>query len=255
MANFLLWNVQRKPLDTLVLRLAEDHQIDGLFLVEYSEHSRLPEELKRLELVQIPSQDRFGVFVKRTFTMDRLTPITATERVDYWWCIFPTKTDILLVLVHGQDRRHFDDSTRGMLFQQTTEAVRYFEEQLGHRRTIVLGDFNSNPFEPSIASANGLHALGVRTIRGQFERTVVTDPHGFFYNPMWRHFGRGMDSASATYYYHGYHAHELMWHMLDQVVLRPEAIDRFREDKLRILTMAGEVNLATEVGHPNRALA
>ncbi len=36
MAAFLLWNVKKKPLDTLVQNLVQQHQIDVVLLVEYA---------------------------------------------------------------------------------------------------------------------------------------------------------------------------------------------------------------------------
>jgi hypothetical protein len=122
---------------------------------------------------------------------------------------------------------------------------------MGHKRTAIVGDFNANPFEPAIAAAHGLHALGTRQVRGRADRTVGGAAVDFFYNPMWRCFGQAGDAASATHYYQGYNAHKLLWHMLDQVVIRPEALDFFPESELRILRVAGECSLVDRHGLPD----
>jgi endonuclease/exonuclease/phosphatase family metal-dependent hydrolase len=129
--------------------------------------------------------------------------------------------------------------------------VRHLEAQLGHRRTVVLGDFNANPFEPAITSTGGLHALGIRHVRGRVDRTVGGEPFDFFYNPTWRAYGYGPDAGGATHYFGGYNTHELFWHMLDQVVVRPEALDAHPDHQVRVLTTAGTIRLTTADGLPD----
>jgi hypothetical protein len=53
----------------------------------------------------------------------------------------------------------------------------------------------------------------------------------------------------------GRNARELGWHMLDQVVLRPEEAVRFPEDQLRIVTQVGGLSLLDVAGFPDRQAA
>jgi hypothetical protein len=68
---------------------------------------------------------------------------------------------------------------------------------------------------------------------------------------MWRVFGHGQDAATATHHHAGYGAFEHVWHMLDQVVVRPEALDAFPEHEVRIVTAARGVPLVTAHGVPD----
>lgn len=256
MAKFLLWNVQRKPLESLVLTLVGQHAIDVVLLVEYAADSSLLEEwFGRLGYVKTPSQTRFGVFARATISFNRLPISALTSRVDYFEVTFPSRAVGLIALLHNFDRRNSDEDTRAALFQDVVANLKLEEGRLGTRSTIVLGDFNANPFERSVVGVGGLHAIGVRSVRERTSRKVAGLDRDFFYNPMWRLYGHGADAGSASFHLEGYNAYELIWHMLDQVVIRPESVAWFPEDRLQIVSHVGRQPLTRESGIPNKDFA
>ncbi|MBX9625463.1 MAG: hypothetical protein K2X82_16775 [Gemmataceae bacterium] len=259
MPTVLFWNVQRKPLDGLVVALAAEHRPDLLVLVEYPNSSLLP-GLLALEGLDLVSGERFGVFARRGLTLLREPYPNPTKRVQFWRASRPGAEDWLVVIIHGPDRRNAQqDQTRELFFRQVADHARYLERVSGHRRTVILGDFNASPFEASVVGANGFHALGVRRVRGEFDRRVRNSGRfDFFYNPMWRMYGRDSagDAAAATYHYRdGDEVAEPFWHMLDQVLIRPEVADRLPPDQLRILAAAGVTPLVDVGGRPDDAAA
>ncbi len=259
MAAFLLWNVQKKPLDGLVQSLVRLHTIDVVFLVEYAFGvSQLPGLLQADGLTKRSSSNRFGVFVRSTHKFRRLR-YRLGQRAGMWKWVPPSGQEGLIVLLHGLDRRNYDDSTRRVFFRRVADAVRRREEVRNHRHTIIAGDFNAQPFESAMAASDGLHAIGVRTVENRTSRQVreggrATD---FFYNPMWRAFGQQapLEAGLATHYWIGNRGHELIWHMLDQVVLRPNEAGRFPEDQLRILIEIGGIKLLDTAGIPDSQTA
>lgn len=163
------------------------------------------------------------------------------------------------MLVHGLDRRNYDDGTRRVFFRRIAGAVRRYESQKRHRQTVIAGDFNADPFESAVAGWDGLHAIGLQAIRGTSGRTVRggagrTD---FFYNPMWRVYGHAhhLHAGAATHFWTGGGTYELGWHMLDQVVLRPGEASRFPESELRIVTEIGGFSLLDPHGLPDARAA
>jgi hypothetical protein len=179
----------------------------------------------------------------------------ATDRVELWQVAPTGEDDWLFALVHAPDRRNATDDTRRLLFSRLKETIRVLELRLGHRRTVVLGDLNANPHDPSVLSADGFHAIGVKSVRGQTDRAIRSAGRAdFFYNPMWRLYGSDPtgDAGAGSYYYHdGYDANEPFWHMLDQVLIRPEHADRLPPDGLRILTTTGPTTLIDAHGRPD----
>lgn len=259
MAAFLLWNVHRKPLDGLVQNLVRQLQIDVVLLIEYAfEKSQLPGLLLQDGLVKRPSSKRFGVFIRMNH---RLTPLRyhLGNRVGMWKWIPPSGQEGLVVLLHGLDRRNYDDSTRRVFFRRVADAVRRREEARHHRRTIVAGDFNAQPFESAIADSDGLHAIGIQAVRASTQRKIrgAGAAAEFFYNPMWRAYGhqKHPEAGAGTHYWIGSWAHELGWFMLDQVVLRPGEAARFPEDRVRIVTQVGNISLLDAQGLPDSQTA
>lgn len=259
MAAFLLWNVQKKPLDNLVQNLVRQHNIDIVLLVEYAlGKSQLPLLLPKDGLIRRSSSPKFGVFVRNTHRL-RVLRYGLGKRANLWRWVPPSGRPGTLVLLHGFDRRNYDDSTRRAFFRRVREAVQRREESAGHQRTVIAGDFNAQPFDSAMASADGLHAIGVRAVNMNVSRRVsgAAAAVKFFYNPMWRAYGQlpQSEAGSATHYWLGRWAHELGWHMLDQVVLRPGEAFRFPEDQIKIVTQVGAVPLVTPEGLPDSQTA
>ncbi len=65
--------------------------------------------------------------------------------------------------------------------------------------TIVIGDFNMNPFESGLVDASGFHAVMDRTTVWQESRIVKGQEYPFFYNPMWNYLGDISDFTPGTY--------------------------------------------------------
>lgn len=259
MSAFLLWNVDQKPLDGIVQSLVREHQIDIVLLVEYAfGNSHLPQLLMRDGLFKRGSTKGFGVFARVNHRLQRLR-FQSGRRVGMWSLTPPSGREGILVLVHGLDRRNYDDSTRRFFFRTIADAIRKREKARNHCRSLIAGDLNAHPFESAIVDSDGLHAIGVQSIGADLTRSVgrAGITKDFFYNPMWRMYGHGshLDAGAATFHWMRRGAYELGWHMLDQVVIRPGECARFPEDQLQIVTQVGAISLLGTDGHPDAATA
>lgn len=141
------------------------------------------------------------------------------------------------------------------LFRRLAKRLAWFEDSLGHQNTVVIGDLNSNPYDPGVISTEGLHAVQSRRIAARGSRLVAGERFTFFYNPMWSHFGDTGASPPGTYYYDNSSTSELFWYMLDQVLIRPTLLPLFRNDSLEIITSIGETSLLTKDGRPDARAA
>ena len=85
MANFLLWNVQRKPRADLLARLVPDHALDGLLLVENAdEGGEVRAALVAVGLQPVECDPRFGVFVRPPLAAGRLDTVDPTGRAEFF---------------------------------------------------------------------------------------------------------------------------------------------------------------------------
>jgi hypothetical protein len=103
----------------------------------------------------------------------------------------PGKADILLAAVHLPSRVNWDVN------DQTLNAARLVSDTLQqenlhqHRRTLIVGDLNMNPFDAGVAGAGALHGVMTRDLAQREQREVRGLAFSFFYNPMWGYSGIG----------------------------------------------------------------
>jgi exonuclease III len=261
--NFGLWNIDslrdadEREFPRLVAEFAHEHSLDVVCLVESSTiaYDRLLSSFPDTsEYFAIPCSERFKILTR--FNPRFMTPLespVANDRFQMWHVELPLQESILLVVVHGLDKGTSSIGRQELFFQQVREALTFHEAKVGHDRTVVMGDLNANPFESPIGSTSGMNAVMTRAIAKGGERVVLNRSYSFFYNPMWNLFGDDpTDDAPGTYYYRGPDPHELYWHMLDQVLVRPSLIDRFDIGSLGIVKTIGTDRLHRNTGIPNR---
>src|SRR5579863_3897162 len=158
MANFGFWNVNslrdleldRREMPRLAAELAFERSLDVLFLIECAipVESLMAAFRGRANYYPIPCGERFKVFA--TFNprfMQLLELPVPDDRFDIWHLTLPLQQDVLLSVVHGPDKRNNSPEKQGLFLQQVVEALSHFENKIGHDRSIVLGDFNANPFD------------------------------------------------------------------------------------------------------------
>jgi hypothetical protein len=185
-------------------------------------------------------------FIQKKFDSTRLT----IRRL-----LLPGSEEILLAAVHQPSKLYWSDQSQGFECAELASTICDIEEEVGHRRTVLVGDFNMNPFEGGIVAANGLNAVMSRNVAARDSRTVQGRDYPFFYNPMWGHFGDAVDGPSGTFYHGSSEQVVYFWNMFDQVLIRPELLSIFRNEGLKILRDSGERSFLTATGLPDVSVA
>jgi endonuclease/exonuclease/phosphatase family metal-dependent hydrolase len=156
------------------------------------------------------------------------------------------------VATDGPSKLYWSDDDQFAECIELAKFIRQIEKDLGHSRTILVGDFNMNPFEKGMIVSNGLHAMMSKRIARREARTVKGVRYPFFYNPMWSLFGDIPTALPGTYFYNrSGRPLNYFWNMFDQVMLRPSLLDAFKDDYLRILESVGDVSLLSTHGTPD----
>lgn len=255
MITFLFWNLNRKPLQDLVADLVEIHNVDVLILAECQiETPIMLESLNSMTgpkfhltdsqcdsikiYARLPSESTMKQFDSRRMTIRRL--------------LLPGCEEILLAAAHLPSKLHWRDASQNAECIGLAFNIREIENEVGHRRTIMVGDLNINPFEHGIVAANGLNAVMSRAIALRMTRVVQNQEFPFFYNPMWGYFGDVGEGPSGTFYRSDSEHVAYFWHMFDQVLIRPELLSIFKSEHLKILDRCANRSLLTDGGLPNR---
>lgn len=144
---------------------------------------------------------------------------------------------LAIVAVHWPSRLHESArEARGDLAHELRDLVDKLREKLP---TIVMGDFNDEPFDLSIAT-------GLKASR---DRALVAADRAPLYNPFWRLLGerQHLEQASSvhrgagTYFYRG-GSKTTDWYTFDQIMFSRHTLVgelgwRLREERVHIVTL------------------
>jgi endonuclease/exonuclease/phosphatase (EEP) superfamily protein YafD len=163
--------------------------------------------------------------------------------------------DFLIVGVHLASKLHLSDNEQASLINRLGSRIAEAECRVGHSRTIVIGDFNMNPFEHGVVGSEGLHATMSKVVATRGTRTVLGEDRRFFYNPMWSFLGDMSGGPPGTFFFRASGPIAYFWHMFDQVLLRPEMAEGLGRDDILIVTSAGARTLLNQRGRPDETIS
>lgn len=166
-------------------------------------------------------------------------------------------TEILLAVAHLRSKMHGNDGVNQSLqVTHFADSILRLEKRYGHRRTIVVGDLNMNPFESGMVAARCLHGVPTKEIARKRSRIVENREYPFFYNPMWSCFGDQSPGPPGTYYDARANHAVCFWNMFDQVLVRPDLIDHFEGptiheqiEKVNLIRPSGNLNIGDGSDH------
>jgi hypothetical protein len=254
MLTFLFWNVGQKAISQLIAAAALSVEADCVVLCECSLNPS--EVIESLNQRGPEYRYAFGECEHVTFFTKFeprfLVPTFENPRISIRRLNLPARKEILIAAAHLPSRLYFSEASLAQECYVLARFIENEEEIVGHKRTVLVGDLNVNPFDSGVVGAGGLHAVSSRTIAHKGSRVVQKRQHHFFYNPMWSHFGDREDGPPGTHYYDRAESVNYFWNMYDQVLLRPELLDGFSSGSLRILTNAGASTLVDLSGHPDK---
>ncbi len=252
MATFLFWNMGKKALAEPLFRLVTKHEVDILMLAECAlSPGVILEELNRertryfFPKTVAPSRGKIRVFTR--FDGDLLEHVD--NHTGFRWTIrqlfLPGADSVLVVAVHLNSKMAYNDHSQTSECRDLAEHIRRVETLVGHNRTLIVGDFNLNPFEMGMLDAKSLNAESTQLKAQVGSRSIANVAYPFFYNPMWNFFGDATRGPAGTYHYSSSQPVRMAWNMFDQVLLRPELLPFFRIEELEILTSDGQDSFLT----------
>jgi hypothetical protein len=258
MLTFLFWNLNKKPLHAVVCRLATRYDVDVLMLAECIIGAQ--ELLGKLNPRRKPRYSLLGdrsknIALYTRFPRQFVHPVPlqgqGSKRALVCRVSLPSRLEILLAVVHFPSKLHQSRPSQIVQAIEFSKVIQEVEKQVGHARTVLVGDLNMNPFEDGVVTAAGLHAVMTREVALRRSRTVNSQEYPFFYNPMWGLFGDATRGPPGTYYYSASEHLAYFWNIFDQVLLRPDLLPYFRNAELEVLSTDGKVSFLSRNGLPD----
>lgn len=165
----------------------------------------------------------------------------------------PSKITFNLVSVHFHSKMSWTEVSQTLECANLSNNITKIENSSKCYDTILLGDFNMNPFDAGIVAANGINAIpdldyAFNNTKG---REIDGTKYKFFYNPMWNFFG-DFKGSLGTHYYRvpGHVSHE--WNIFDQVIIRPSLKKYLAKDFVNIITNIAGDSLTSSFNRPDK---
>ncbi|MBR5222278.1 MAG: endonuclease/exonuclease/phosphatase [Clostridia bacterium] len=163
--------------------------------------------------------------------------------------------DIILCGIHLPSKIYGgSEKKRDIIIRELIYNIQNTEDDIGTDRTIIVGDFNVNPYESSVIDATLFHGIPICCEANRKTRMIEDKEFRMFYNPMWNFLG-DFSEPYGTYYYVSNDTDNLYWNIYDQVLLRPSLRKSFVEKSLTIVTHTSSQYFLDKNKHPNKKIS
>jgi len=253
------WNINKKDLSDLLVEFVNEQQIEILVLAE-AEDATLVNFIKKQQLIN-PSRKFSHIFTGKTHLLStysssvftRFSGAVNSPRWTFSQIEIPTILSMNFVCVHFHSKVNWSEDSLALECVNLARDIDLFESKTGIDNTMIIGDFNMNPYESGLVAANGLHALPDLNHVSKRTQSRVIDgiKYKYFYNPMWSFFGDKTEPF-GTYYYRepGHVSRE--WNIYDQVIYRPALSDFIQNEGVEIINSIGGELLVNALNRPDR---
>ena len=238
--KIVFWNINKKNLTDELEELSQEIDPDILFLGE-SEISvgNTLLALNRYKTKYFYNEDLICTKIKMFSKYDdrNVMPIKSNPRYTVREIIVPSYPIFNLMSLHFQSKVNWDSHDQAAHSMELNATINDFERKKGSKMTLVIGDFNMNPFDFGMVQTTGLHSVMSRDVALKQSRIVDGKQYPFFYNPMWSFYGEyGKGDVNGTIYNTLSKPINYFWNMFDQVLIRPDLIPYINEDELEIIS-------------------
>lgn len=253
MPKVLFWNVDKKSgFEAKICDVVKNEHVDILLLIEANNiKDGLIESGTTLKRRKSPNSSDENSKTPRFysndvgFKLEHYHTYPNTKRMSFYFLTKPRKKKILLCGLHLRSKLMRRTETQQAEASVISSYIKSIEKKVPEKRTIVLGDFNVNPFELGMISPMGFNATLSKVIAKSGPREFIKDNYDYFYNPMWSFMGdinyiNGKLKLPGGYYYkNNDDITQTYWNMFDNVIFRPSLIDEIDLSSISILESSG----------------
>lgn len=224
MLNILFWNLKRNAIESYIIDCIVENNVDISIFSEFDEIDfiKIEKNLGKMyaRILGVQGDRKVTLIAKTTFQV-----ISVQQQKRY--NIYNIKTavkDYILAAVHLEDRRNYEIADRTRTIRCLVADIERTEKLFKCNNTIVIGDFNANPYDEELLSKYAFNAVLFKTI---ISKSELTNPDSFklkrFYNPILHYISEDTGMYGSFYYEKGHMTP--YWHCLDQVLVRKSLVN------------------------------
>ena len=194
--NFLFWNAGRQDLCNDIIDLIQKYNSNFIALAEYTgSPTNLIQKAntRGVNLFEIPKIACESITIFTTLMPNQVEHHGDGDRFTIKEIKIPQKPSLLVGLVHLVSKLHADSITQDYGAKLLKIDIERSEKSLKHMNTIIVGDFNMEPYDLGISSKYSLNSINCSktalAIKRRTSRGINKETFDFFYNPCWNLFG------------------------------------------------------------------
>ncbi len=171
--NILFWNLKRHNLKKHIKTCLLENQID---LAVFAEHDQVDfyELTSELESQFHYIEGMGGCEKLALLVANGITGAVRREQNRYaLYSIKCNSIDYILVGVHLQDRMNCDAAQRIATIGRLKNDIQNLEVSSRCKRTIIVGDFNANPYDPELLQMDAFNAVLFKELIKKSETRTV----------------------------------------------------------------------------------
>lgn len=222
--NILFWNLKKNSLEDYIIDCIVENNIDIAVFSEYEgiDFTKIDKNLGKLyrRVIDLKDDGKVTLIAKTTFSVEK---IQTQNRYN----IYNIKTAIneyILVALHLEDRRNYETDDRKYTIQNLVADTVQTEELFKCYNTIIIGDFNANPYDKEMLSFYAFNSVLFKEVieKNEFKKHNK-QRRKHFYNPI-LHFLSENTKMYGSFYYTKKHKSPY-WYCLDQVLVRKSLVN------------------------------
>lgn len=222
--NLLFWNLARNRNEKLLKEIINENAIDLSILAEYksmdfssiisglNNEYRLHSGYGACDKIVLLARKDAEVFVRRE-----------QNRYTLYSCNIDGCTYIIAG-IHLPANPRADAEQRKNVIRELVHDISELEVELKNSNTIVVGDFNANPFDDELIQKDTFNAVLFKELIQEKEYVKVNgNRYRRFYNPMINYISEDSTNYGSLYYSSGMNS--LYWFCYDQVIVRKSLVN------------------------------
>ncbi len=236
MIKILFWNLKKNDLTSLIIKLSQAKDIDLIMLAEADNLN-----VKDIEQLKNKYNFIFGLddclvlcLAKKNIVISQ---IQSSKRYILFNC---NKNNFCfnLIGVHLESQIPQQNDSRAITITEMKNAIASAEGENHNNKTIVIGDFNLNPYDNQMTSYAYLHAVSFKDLIKKDFIEHDKKIYKKFYNPMLSLISEDF-KIYGSYYYSD--PQNIYWHFFDQCLLRKEMLPNYQG--VEIVKTINDINL------------
>lgn len=237
--KILFWNLKNNSNEKWLSELIRENDVDIAIFAEY-QNTSFDDVITKLDNNYI-HHDGYGACEKVTLLCKKSIDTTINReqsRYTLYSCIVNQQL-YNIVGVHLPSPPTSDSNDRKNIIRDIVQDINEREKEAKNRMTIVIGDFNCNPFDEEIIQKDSFNAVLFKSLIVHQEMIKYRDRvWRRFYNPIIHFLSEDTNTYGSLYYSSG--SAPLYWNSYDQILVRKELIDCINSlQYIRIITGKG----------------